>query len=128
MIRRPPRSTLFPYTTLFRSVGGVRVRVKVAADRRPCHERWQAPVARGLGLARVLPELGWNIREPEDPVHLRLGFSGDADARLLVEDAVLAHGEPLAPRQLAEPHVVVLRAREVLEGGAERVGLDDGQG
>src|SRR2546425_5573339 len=24
MIRRPPRSTLFPYTTLFRSCGGVR--------------------------------------------------------------------------------------------------------
>src|SRR2546421_12972929 len=24
MIRRPPRSTLFPYTTLFRSAGGVR--------------------------------------------------------------------------------------------------------
>src|SRR3989441_10560001 len=24
MIRRPPRSTLFPYTTLFRSVGGKR--------------------------------------------------------------------------------------------------------
>src|SRR3712207_8297333 len=29
MIRRPPRSTLFPYTTLFRSL----VRVLVAADR-----------------------------------------------------------------------------------------------
>src|SRR2546430_3295432 len=25
MIRRPPRSTLFPYTTLFRSVRGLRV-------------------------------------------------------------------------------------------------------
>src|SRR5256885_15435441 len=25
MIRRPPRSTLFPYTTLFRSAGGVHV-------------------------------------------------------------------------------------------------------
>src|SRR5688572_31220009 len=25
MIRRPPRSTLFPYTTLFRSLEGVRV-------------------------------------------------------------------------------------------------------
>src|SRR3712207_6864412 len=25
MIRRPPRSTLFPYTTLFRSSGGARV-------------------------------------------------------------------------------------------------------
>src|SRR3712207_8690371 len=31
MIRRPPRSTLFPYTTLFRSVGKVdRVEVVVA--------------------------------------------------------------------------------------------------
>src|SRR5260370_30743656 len=27
MIRRPPRSTLFPYTTLFRSRGGARSRV-----------------------------------------------------------------------------------------------------
>src|SRR3712207_8539629 len=42
MIRRPPRSTLFPYTTLFRSVklvvgGGVEVAPAVAADglRRP---------------------------------------------------------------------------------------------
>src|SRR2546427_9282645 len=26
MIRRPPRSTLFPYTTLFRSVAGAEVR------------------------------------------------------------------------------------------------------
>src|SRR2546430_11432546 len=25
MIRRPPRSTLFPYTTLFRSSGGTRI-------------------------------------------------------------------------------------------------------
>src|SRR5256885_4283204 len=25
MIRRPPRSTLFPYTTLFRSEGGIRI-------------------------------------------------------------------------------------------------------
>src|SRR3712207_7644772 len=32
MIRRPPRSTLFPYTTLFRSDAGiVRNRAKVAA-------------------------------------------------------------------------------------------------
>src|SRR3712207_7405403 len=29
MIRRPPRSTLFPYTTLFRSLRGRRVRVAV---------------------------------------------------------------------------------------------------
>src|SRR3712207_8155939 len=28
MIRRPPRSTLFPYTTLFRSLGAVGARVR----------------------------------------------------------------------------------------------------
>src|SRR3712207_7824523 len=27
MIRRPPRSTLFPYTTLFRSIGAMKCRV-----------------------------------------------------------------------------------------------------
>src|SRR5438034_8068258 len=37
MIRRPPRSTLFPYTTLFRSDGG---RVGLVAQR-----------ARGVGIA-----------------------------------------------------------------------------
>src|SRR3712207_7866013 len=30
MIRRPPRSTLFPYTTLFRSLGDDRVEVPIA--------------------------------------------------------------------------------------------------
>src|SRR3712207_6951977 len=30
MIRRPPRSTLFPYTTLFRSQGGTRFRATMA--------------------------------------------------------------------------------------------------
>src|SRR3712207_7866568 len=33
MIRRPPRSTLFPYTTLFRSLAGAGVRLRaLAAD------------------------------------------------------------------------------------------------
>src|SRR3712207_8435395 len=33
MIRRPPRSTLFPYTTLFRSAGGVLFAYRVGAIR-----------------------------------------------------------------------------------------------
>src|SRR3712207_7575482 len=32
MIRRPPRSTLFPYTTLFRSRGGPQIWVAPTAD------------------------------------------------------------------------------------------------
>src|SRR2546422_5080613 len=41
MIRRPPRSTLFPYTTLFRSLGGVRERgvVRAAPDQPPGRRR-----------------------------------------------------------------------------------------
>src|SRR5260221_9435364 len=35
MIRRPPRSTLFPYTTLFRSAHGNVVRLKELVGRRP---------------------------------------------------------------------------------------------
>src|SRR2546430_10773100 len=35
MIRRPPRSTLFPYTTLFRSL----VVKRVVADLVPCRDR-----------------------------------------------------------------------------------------
>src|SRR3712207_8960786 len=58
MIRRPPRSTLFPYTTLFRSLPGARDDVR---DRRP--KRGAAPLPlrgggpRGLRLRRpaVLP-------------------------------------------------------------------------
>src|SRR3712207_7646111 len=43
MIRRPPRSTLFPYTTLFRSAGAARAAVDADARRRVARG-----VARGL--------------------------------------------------------------------------------
>src|SRR2546426_4598984 len=33
MIRRPPRSTLFPYTTLFRSIPNVRVTARLVPTR-----------------------------------------------------------------------------------------------
>src|SRR3712207_7540554 len=41
MIRRPPRSTLFPYTTLFRSelVGGALADLEVVRTRRARHRR-----------------------------------------------------------------------------------------
>src|SRR2546422_9656076 len=51
MIRRPPRSTLFPYTTLFRSLGVARVALERAAveDGRGAGRR--ADHVRGLGCA-----------------------------------------------------------------------------
>src|SRR3712207_9390269 len=49
MIRRPPRSTLFPYTTLFRSYGGERLagpdQVDEGRRRRRAGEAREPPVA-----------------------------------------------------------------------------------
>src|SRR5262245_65617531 len=54
MIRRPPRSTLFPYTTLFRSVvGGHRpAHVGQAEDRRDTRVLAVVEPRRDVGLAR----------------------------------------------------------------------------
>src|SRR2546430_12390779 len=46
MIRRPPRSTLFPYTTLFRSVPGSGACVPAAQSRRPRRAAGFLPRAR----------------------------------------------------------------------------------
>src|SRR5688572_31794087 len=46
MIRRPPRSTLFPYTTLFRSVPvAARAAHQYAQSREPCGQRLSHPGA-----------------------------------------------------------------------------------
>src|SRR3712207_7171262 len=56
MIRRPPRSTLFPYPTLFRSLNGITTRVSVPVEE-ACGD------CRGSGAApgtapRTCPECG----------------------------------------------------------------------
>src|SRR3712207_8833380 len=48
MIQRPPRSTLFPYTTLFRSARGLHARVGAAALQEHAHRL-------GLRLAEARP-------------------------------------------------------------------------
>src|SRR2546427_9487088 len=66
MIRRPPRSTLFPYTTLFRSTGndrfqrmnGDRSRIREGAPSiKPSHNLSNGPVHRGGFLAQARPVL-----------------------------------------------------------------------
>src|SRR2546423_13752985 len=75
MIRRPPRSTLFPYTTLFRS------------GRARLHRR-------GPALSRLiaLPD------EAEEAAHLL-----DERLRLLERGEVAALVELLEPAQIGEP-------------------------
>src|SRR2546429_6721953 len=52
MIRRPPRSTLFPYTTLFRSIAAPATR-RIA----PCRASWPyvPPAAADLSVAASTP-------------------------------------------------------------------------
>src|SRR5260370_8980421 len=59
MIRRPPRSTLFPYTTLFRSAGGEDhpplpepVQVRALKTRQELQRRGEVQVLPGLEGAR----------------------------------------------------------------------------
>src|SRR3712207_8796745 len=49
MIRRPPRSTLFPYTTLFRSAGARRQDVSPFG----LHKDLRVDVGFGLGIAGI---------------------------------------------------------------------------
>src|SRR5688572_12010221 len=75
MIRRPPRSTLFPYTTLFRSgrVGPRAVGGLGARRRRRPSGRWRD----GRGIRSGAPGRAWTICRPAgrmaDPVHCGAG-------------------------------------------------------
>src|SRR2546430_6158371 len=70
MIRRPPRSTLFPYTTLFRSPGGIAHlgvpwrAASAAVAGHPAYERWPRTGRRLCAVSRSVPL----VSAPEGPV------------------------------------------------------------
>src|SRR3712207_8102270 len=69
MIRRPPRSTLFPYTTLFRSQAGAFVQRLHGARQQACTRR-VAPRCRDAGeaLQRIAQQL--LVIEPKREVQI----------------------------------------------------------
>src|SRR5260221_9973331 len=74
MIRRPPRSTLFPYTTLFRSVG--------RHDRR----RGRVPAGLGEGARRLGQRLEHALGRGRSEEHTsELQSHSDLVCRLLLE-------------------------------------------
>src|SRR5256885_17180493 len=81
MIRRPPRSTLFPYTTLFRSLPWRRQQVGDRADR----SRDQA-VERPHAALLALEQTGLG----QDPQVVTDGWLGQSQWRRQVADAGLA--------------------------------------
>src|SRR3712207_7573307 len=68
MIRRPPRSTLFPYTTLFRS----KARVEIARELRSCAILTDAPSFQDRDLVGTLDRfqaMRHNDRRSSPSVH-----------------------------------------------------------
>src|SRR5256886_10584436 len=73
MIRRPPRSTLFPYTTLFRSLFAA-VGLDVV-----CHDALDAGTEMHAGVGELLQHDG-GMREVAATTAVRLGQVGEQQA------------------------------------------------
>src|SRR5437763_3737980 len=105
----------------------VRVRVQVAADVAQLDELRKLASPGSLQLAGVLAQLRRDRLVAEELVHRVLVGAAEDVARLDRRDAVLRDREPAPHGVLAHGDVVSLRAREVLEKVAERLGRDDAQ-
>src|SRR5258708_30951506 len=86
MIRRPPRSTLFPYTTLFRSP--VYLHWRRTRDRDRVHERPDRTGARDAGQSRsggrgAADGERRGVGEAEQAIRGRVGRGGEGGGRQL---------------------------------------------
>src|SRR2546428_4510274 len=98
MIRRPPRSTLFPYTTLFRSVP--------IPQTAPCHRRG-VPVA-VMTMTRAWPQIAaFTYHERSEEHTSELQSRSDLVCRLLLEKKNTQSAmKPLDPPLRISPHSV----------------------
>src|SRR2546426_6560199 len=70
MIRRPPRSTLFPYTTLFRSVRESGTVIKVTRLVRESARRGCCEDRRSIGIFHAEPRSEEHTSELQSPCNL----------------------------------------------------------
>src|SRR3712207_8448600 len=91
MIRRPPRSTLFPYTTLFRSVGGDEI------------------VSQFWGLTVGGPGSGRPGSLHNTFGYHRLGLKG-----VTKKHSFMGHKIRLGPRYRSEEHTSELQSRQYI--------------
>src|SRR5216684_8679417 len=117
MIRRPPRSTLFPYTTLFRSTGRASRHSPRGAARRRSRPELRAGVLPLRGVPRILPagpkELRRGSRKAAAGVDRRGNPLPRASPSLRCLQLVFVVREALGPRRSS------LAGRGDPEGAAE---------
>src|SRR5256885_12587142 len=95
MIRRPPRSTLFPYTTLFRSAGGRR------GPGPPARRPWGQPRAEVLDCRQPNARGVWRSEEHTSELQSPCNLV----CRLLLEKKK-NRDEPAATLTVSEPIMV----------------------
>src|SRR5438132_8135999 len=83
MLRRPPRSTLFPYTTLFRSPAGTAICAGPGTEIFEAEELLQIPVFRGVSGTFLELNRGAIVRSEEHTSELQ--SHSDLVCRLLLE-------------------------------------------
>src|SRR3712207_8230976 len=82
MIRRPPRSTLFPYTTLFRSrVGEVDREVRPVVGQLPQRDARVDEPPDHLRQPRARREVQGDVVQPGAPALLRRAAGGEPDRK-----------------------------------------------
>src|SRR3989454_4878244 len=132
MIRRPPRSTLFPYTTLFRSVSSAvpvsspRSSTMQARGRRSDHLRTIAPSTSRRGFRAGSDEEGLTLRRSQAAVNR----SNPRSSLAMLLRVSIVGGSGDGPRLAAARQAAIPR-RERYERGArgqrERGGGADGR-
>src|SRR2546430_13247729 len=101
MIRRPPRSTLFPYTTLFRSVAPLgRERDRLAVGR-PARRRFALGTERQLQRLAAVGRYAPNMRDA--PIGLPVGVAAREQHRAPVGPD-LGIAEPREVQQIDDAH------------------------
>src|SRR2546422_5727342 len=135
MIRRPPRSTLFPYTTLFRSVRTMRASILVLGPLLARHGRARVSLPGGCAIGarpvnlhvEGLERLGAEVRLEHGYIDARCPRLTGAEIALdtvtvtgtenLMMAACLARGTTVLRNAAAEPEVEDL-ARLLIKMGA----------
>src|SRR2546426_4753043 len=127
MIRRPPRSTLFPYTTLFRSLGlvlfvvagSVAVWSLYVRSRSPGMELPNKPSIAVLPFENMSGDAGQEYFSDGITEDLITGLSKLSGLFVIARNSVFAYkGKPVKPAQVSRE----LGVRYVLEGSVRKAG------
>src|SRR2546425_8453808 len=121
MIRRPPRSTLFPYTTLFRSAQPVEhdeVRKLPMENGSSLHERQRVEIEFQAAALKSIPAAGLQQGETVHAVTIQAGYFANLTQRnvlaIVSEHHRQACGSAFGDRELAD-YGNLLRTRSGLQ-------------